>query len=124
MNKLLLIAVGGGLGSVLRYLAASWGQQLVAGEFPIGTLLVNVSGCLLIGYLGTLFVGPAVLREEYRIAVLVGFLGGFTTFSTFGYETWGLLADRSWGMAIANFLISNVVGVTAVWLGQRLANLH
>jgi CrcB protein len=121
MTKLLFIAGGGALGSVLRYLAAGWGQRLTPGVFPLGTLLVNVSGCLLIGYLATLFTGPALIREEYRLAVLVGFLGGFTTFSTFGYESWALLADREWGLLGANVLLSNVAGLAAVWLGHRLA---
>ena len=121
MTKLLFIAGGGALGSVLRYLVAGWGQRLTPGVFPLGTLLVNVSGCLLIGYLGTLFAGPAVIRDEYRLALLVGLLGGFTTFSTFGYESWALLSDREWGLAGANFLLNNVLGLTAVWLGHRLA---
>jgi CrcB protein len=121
MTKLLFIAGGGALGSVLRYLVAGWGQRLTPGVFPLGTLLVNVTGCLLIGYLGTLFAGPAVVREEYRLALLIGLLGGFTTFSTFGYETWALLSDREWGLAGANVLLSNVLGLGAVWLGHRLA---
>jgi CrcB protein len=121
MTKLLFIAGGGALGSVLRYLVAGWGQRLTPGVFPLGTLLVNVTGCLLIGYLGTLFAGPAVVREEYRLALLIGLLGGFTTFSTFGYETWALLSDREWGLAGANVLLSNVLGLSAVWLGHRLA---
>ena len=121
MTKLLFIAGGGALGSVLRYLVAGWGQRLTPGVFPLGTLLVNVSGCLLIGYLGTLFAGPAVIRDEYRLALLVGLLGGFTTFSTFGYESWALLSDREWGLAGANFLLTNVLGLAAVWLGHRLA---
>jgi CrcB protein len=121
MIKLLFIAGGGALGSVLRYLAAGWGQRLTPGVFPLGTLLVNVTGCLLIGYIATLFAGPALIREEYRLAVLVGFLGGFTTFSTFGYESWALLADREWGLLGANVLLSNVAGLIAVWLGHRLA---
>lgn len=122
--KLLFIAGGGAAGSVLRYLAAGWGQRLTAGVFPLGTLLVNVSGCLLIGYIGTLLAGPALVRDEYRLAVLVGFLGGFTTFSTFGYETWALLNDREWGMAAANVLLSNLLGLAALWFGNRLALLQ
>ena len=124
MTRYLLIACGGAAGSVLRYLVAGWGQRLTAGVFPVGTLLVNVTGCLLIGYVGTLLAGPAIVREEYRLALLVGFLGGFTTFSTFGYENWALMSDREWGLAGANVLLSNVLGLAAVWLGNRLAVLQ
>ncbi|MGI9590950.1 MAG: fluoride efflux transporter CrcB [Myxococcota bacterium] len=121
MIQLLFIAGGGALGSVLRYLAAGWGQRLTPGVFPLGTLLVNLSGCLAIGYLATLFAGPAVVREEYRLALLIGFLGGFTTFSTFGYESFSLLSDREWGLAGVNLIASNLLGLAAVWLGHRLA---
>ena len=124
MLKLLFIAGGGAVGSVLRYLAAGWGQRLIPGVFPLGTLLVNVSGCLLIGYIASLLAGPALVRDEYRLAILVGFLGGFTTFSTFGYETWALVTDREWGLAAANVLLSNVLGLAALWLGHRLALLQ
>jgi len=121
MTKLLLIAFAGGAGSLLRFLAAGWGQRLTTGTFPVGTLAVNVTGCLLIGLFGGLFAGPALVREEVRLALMVGFLGGFTTFSTFGFETFGLLAEGEWWPAIANVLISNVAGLVAVWLGYRAA---
>ena len=94
---------------------------LIDGVFPLGTLLVNVAGCLTIGYVGTLLAGPLLVREEYRIAALVGFLGGFTTFSTFGWETLALLDDGEWGAAAINVLASNVLGLVAVWFGHRLA---
>ncbi len=106
---------------MLRYLASGWGQRLSDGTFPIGTLLVNLLGCLLVGFFGSLFAGPVIVREEYRFALLVGFIGGFTTFSTFGYETLALLADREWWQAAVNMLASNVFGLLAVWLGYRLA---
>jgi len=121
MAKLLLIACGGGAGALLRYVASGWGQRLTDGTFPVGTLLVNVSGCLLIGFVGTYFSGPLLVREEVRLAVLVGFLGGFTTFSTFGWETFALLADREWWGAACNVLLSNALGLLALWAGIRLA---
>jgi CrcB protein len=118
-----LIALGGSAGAVLRYAAAGWGQRLGDGVFPLGTLIVNVSGCLFIGFLATAFSGPQLVREEWRIAVLVGFLGGYTTFSTFGYETHALLLDAQWRDALANVLASNGLGLAAVWLGHRAALL-
>jgi len=121
MTKLLFIAFGGGAGAVSRYLVAGWGQRLIPGTFPLGTLLVNVLGCLLIGFLATLLTGPLIVREEYRIAILVGFLGGFTTFSTFGYETFELAVDREWWQAVFNLMASNAMGLLAIWIGHRLA---
>ena len=123
MTKLLFIALGGAAGSVARYLLAVQGQRLSQSIFPVGTLTVNVLGCLLIGLLGTLFAGPVIVREEYRFALLVGFLGGFTTFSTFGFETFSLVSDREWWLASLNVLGSNVLGLAAVWVGNRLALL-
>ena len=123
MTKLLFIALGGAAGAVARYLVAVQAQRLTPSVFPLGTLSVNVLGCLLIGLLGTLFAGPVIVREEYRFLLLVGFLGGFTTFSTFGYETLALAADREWWLAAGNVLASNVLGLAAVWAGNRLAML-
>ena len=119
--KWLLIACGGGAGAILRYAMAGWGQRLTSGVFPVGTLMVNTLGCLAIGFLASLFAGPLLIREEYRIAILVGFLGGFTTFSTYGYETFALLGDGDWWSAAVNILLSNVLGLLALWIGVRLA---
>ncbi len=96
-------------------------QRLTDDAFPVGTLAVNVSGCLLIGFLGALFSGPALLRDEMRLFVLAGFLGGFTTFSTFSFETLSLLDDGEWARASANLVLSNGLGLLAVWLGYRIA---
>ena len=121
MTKLLLIAAGGGAGAVLRYFVAGWGQSLTAGPFPLGTLAVNISGCFLIGLLGRAFAGPMLVPEEYRFALLVGLLGGFTTFSTFGWETFSMLNDGQVWRATANVLCSNALGLAAVWIGFRIA---
>src|SRR5881394_2141352 len=102
MNKLLLIALGGAFGSVMRYVVAGWMQRLMENPFPIGTLTVNVAGCLCIGILGAIFAGPHNVREEYRIALMIGVLGGFTTFSTFGLETFEFINDGQWNKAILN----------------------
>jgi CrcB protein len=117
--KLTFIALGGAGGAVARYLLAGWGQRLTESAFPLGTLLVNVAGCLLIGIAAAFFAGPAIVREELRLALLVGFLGGFTTFSTFGYESFALLNEREWWLASLNLLGSNVLGLLAVFVGYR-----
>jgi fluoride exporter len=121
MLKILLIAVGGGAGAVLRFLVAGWGQRLTTGVFPVGTLTVNVGGCLAIGFLGAIFAGPWLVREEYRLAATVGLLGGLTTFSTYGLETVSMANDGQVEMALLNILASNALGLFAVWLGYRVA---
>jgi fluoride exporter len=119
--KLLLIACGGATGAVLRYLVSGWGQALTGGTFPVGTLVVNVLGCLVIGFAGTVLAGPLIVRDEYRFFVLIGLLGGFTTFSSFGWETFALLSDREWGAALLNVVASNGLGLAALFIGVRLA---
>lgn len=121
MSRFVFIAVAGGAGALLRYVAAGWGQRLTEGVFPLGTLLVNVNGCLLIGLVSGALSGPLLVREEWRLAILVGFLGGFTTFSTYGYETFSLLQDGQWRDATVNVLASNGLGLAALWLGHRVA---
>jgi len=82
--KYALIMMGGALGSLLRYILQGWGQAIMNGTFPLGTLVVNVVGCFTIGFLTFSFLGPWPIRQDYRIGILVGVLGGFTTFSSFG----------------------------------------
>lgn len=118
--KLTLIFVGSGVGGILRYAVAGFVQNLWRPTFPLGTLIVNLSGCLAIGFLATALSGSLV-REEYRIAILIGVLGGYTTFSTFGRETLSLLQDGQWLAAVVNILLSNLLGLIGVWAGWALA---
>ena len=120
MLKLVMIAAGGGVGALLRYGVAGWAQKLGGGSFPLGTLVVNVSGCLVIGTLAALFAGPHLIREEYRLAILVGVLGAFTTFSTFGLETLSLANAGQLRLAVLNIVLSNGCGLASVWIGYRL----
>jgi CrcB protein len=123
MVKLLWIAAGGAAGAVLRYVAASVGQSLTQSPFPLGTLLVNVSGCLAAGFVAGLFANASLASEELRLLLVVGFLGGFTTFSAFGVETLLLAsAGRTW-LAIGNVAASNVFGLGAAWVAYRAAGL-
>ncbi len=121
MLKVVLVFVGGGFGCVMRYGLGGWVQSAFGPTFPLGTLVVNVSGCLLIGFLSAIFTGPVLLREEYRVALLIGVLGGYTTFSSFGRETMALIDDGQFARASVNVVLSNGVGLFAVWLGARLA---
>ena len=117
MNKLLLIGAGGAVGSVLRYLLGQWIGQ--GHGFPVATLVVNITGCLAIGLAaGACRPGGAwPLREDLQLALMVGVLGGYTTFSTFGRETLGLIEAGRWGAAAGYVGLSNVLGVAAVWAG-------
>jgi CrcB protein len=116
-----LIAAGGAFGSVLRYAIQGWVQRLTSGSFPVGTLAVNVSGCMIIGFIAAALTGPVLVREEYRIGLTVGVLGGFTTFSAFGLETFNLANDGQLRLAFANVVLSCGLGFVAVWAGYRLA---
>lgn len=120
VNKYTLLAVGGAAGTLLRYLVQGWGQELTRGTFPLGTLLVNVAGCLAIGLLNTVFAGPVPIRPEYRIGLTIGLLGGFTTFSAFGWETMALTGDGQFLRASLNVLLSVGLGLAAVWCGHQI----
>lgn len=117
----LWVALGGAVGAACRYGVTIAAQRLTGGAFPLGTFLVNVTGCLTIGFLGYLFAGPLPVREDLRIFLLVGFLGGFTTFSSFGYDTLTLWQDEMRWQAYTYVLATNILGLTAVWAGYRLA---
>lgn len=121
MIKWSLIALGGAVGSMLRYAVQGWAQRLTDGSFPIGTFVVNMVGCLAIGFLSGFFASPQLIREEYRIGITIGLLGGFTTFSTFGLESFNLVNDGELRLALLNVLASCGIGLVAVWAGYRLA---
>ncbi|NOT01958.1 MAG: fluoride efflux transporter CrcB [Phycisphaerales bacterium] len=116
-----MIFIGSGLGGLARYLVGGWVQKSTDALFPIGTLVVNFSGCLFAGFLAAIMTERVLIREEYRAAVLIGVLGGYTTFSTFGLETFALLNDGQFGRAALNVAMTVLFGVAAVWLGYRVA---
>ncbi|MDH4097403.1 MAG: fluoride efflux transporter CrcB [Nitrospira sp.] len=122
MMKLLLIGSGGFIGSVLRYLVSGSAQtasQSIA--FPYGTLAVNVIGCFLIGFLSELAQSRSLFSPDTRAFLIVGILGGFTTFSAFGNETMNLLRDGGQALALLNVSAQVLLGLGAVWLGYTLA---
>jgi len=121
MSQVIAIAVGGAFGSVLRYGLSTWVHTLVGRGFPYGTLAVNVLGCLAMGFLFVLLVermGESVL---WRAGLLIGVLGGFTTFSTFSIETFNLIEQGAMAKAAANMAASLVLCVGATWLGVIIA---
>lgn len=124
MRQILLVGLGGFLGSVSRYLVAGWTHRLwPLTTFPVGTLAVNVLGCWLIGLLAGLAEVRQLLGTDARLFLLIGVLGGFTTFSTFAYETLALTRDAELFRPLANVLLQVVLGLGAAWLGYALARL-
>jgi len=124
MAKLLIIGLGGFLGSILRYSVSELVLRLFSrAMFPYGTLAVNVIGCLLIGLLGGFWENRQLFQPEFRWLIIVGFLGGFTTFSTFGYEVFRFARDGQPVMAMINCSLHFLFGIGAVWLGYAGAKL-
>lgn len=124
MRNILIIGTGGFIGAVLRYLVVL-STQIFKDKLPLplGTLLVNVIGCLLIGVLATLAEQGQILTAESRNFLIVGVLGAFTTFSTFGYESVTLLQGGFKFNFFANLAVQLTLGLGAVWLGMNLVSL-
>ena len=123
MIKYLLIGAGGFLGSVLRYWTSVNSYRIFGEKFPYGTFVVNVIGCLLIGFIAEISENRFLISPEIRTFLMIGFLGGYTTFSTFGYETFVLLQDKDYITAAFNIFLSVVVCLASVWIGSIIAKL-
>jgi CrcB protein len=121
LADVLLVALGGALGSVARWLGAGWVQQRAGLGFPWGTLTVNVAGCLCITFIMETAVSTLSFGPRVRLFGVVGFLGGFTTFSTFSYETIRLMEEGAFGAAAGNALGSLAACLGAAQLGLWLA---
>lgn len=117
MNQVLAIAAGGAIGSVLRYWASLGTHHLLGRGFPYGTLTVNVLGSLAIGLLYVLLIERSSLGIEWRAALITGFLGGFTTFSAFSFETLMLVEQAEHLKAAMNIALSLVLCLGGAWLG-------
>ncbi len=117
MSQLLAIALGGAAGAVMRFMTSTGVHRLAGRDFPYGTLTVNVLGSLLMGFLYILLIERASLSPEWRAMLLVGFLGAFTTFSTFSIETLNLMENGELIKAGLNVLLSVSFCLLAAWLG-------
>ena len=118
MKAVLIVAAGGALGSVGRYLLSGWVlHQALHWRFPLGTFLVNVLGCLGVGVLAGLVAKHDLLTPELRLFLFTGIAGGFTTFSAFGLETFHLLRKGEVGIATAYVVLSVLVGMLLLWAG-------
>src|SRR3989338_8526194 len=121
--QIVLLAVFGVLGTLLRYGLQGWVQNQTGAMFPTGTLAVNLLGCLLIGGLNRLALDHLWFPPEWRIALTIGFLGAFTTFSAFGYETFRMIEDGEWARASLYVGISVIGGLIAVVARMKVAEL-
>ena len=117
MFKILSVAVGGAFGAVARYLVNISPLAGVLEKFPLPTFLINVIGSFLIGFLMIVFADKVVVSENLRMAVIVGFLGAFTTFSTFEMEIFGLMRERQLVIAFLYLALSIIIGFAAVLVG-------
>jgi fluoride exporter len=120
IRQVAAIAVGGALGSVLRFGMSTWVHALAGRGFPYGTLAVNIIGCLVMGFLFVLFVDRFSGNAVWRAALLIGVLGGFTTFSSFSIETFNLVEQGEWLKAATNTVASVVLCLGATWFGVIL----
>ncbi len=119
----LWIGLGGFIGANARYMVQQWAATRWGFNFPYGTMLANVSGSFIIAFFLTLATGRLTISPEVRLFVSVGFLGGFTTFSSFSLETFNLFEQSGWLLAALNFLGNTTLGLTGVILGVYLARL-
>lgn len=119
--KALLIGLGGLLGTLGRYWLAGLVGERYGESFPLGTLAVNLVGCFLAGLLFYLMQERWLVSQTLRAVVMIGFLGGFTTFSAYGLQTFTLLRDGQFAFAALNLLLSNALGLLMVWAGYTLA---
>lgn len=119
-----VLGLGGALGTMLRFGLGTFVDQRTEGTFPWGTILVNISGCFIIGFINAItapearLLVPTLLRQF----IMIGILGGYTTFSSFSLQTLNLAQQQEWPAAIGNVLISVVSCLLSVWLGATLAN--
>ncbi|MBN1346128.1 MAG: CrcB family protein [Phycisphaerae bacterium] len=119
-QKLVWLGLAGAAGALSRYGLAGVAQRLGGGAFPVGTLVVNIAGCFLAGVFWTFAEDRVSVSGETRTIILVGFMGAFTTFSTYLLETSALMRDAEWAKALGNMALQNVVGLVALFVGLAL----
>ena len=120
--RLMLIAVGGAIGSVARYLLSSTVLRATGSLFPAGTFAVNVIGCFVFGLIAGAAEQRVQIAPELRVFLLVGVLGGFTTFSSYAFESFGLMRDGQFAWAAVNVVGQVVAGLLGIWVGYVVTN--
>ena len=118
MEKYLAVGLGGFVGSVFRYGMSGFLYRILGDRFPYGTLAVNILGCFTIGILMSLFEQRWLVQPNVRLFLTIGILGGFTTFSTFSFETIEMLKGGNFGMGFLNIFGSMIFCLAATWLGS------
>ena len=121
MGGYIMVLLGGGAGSLARYLLSTAIMARTGGRFPFGTVIINITGSFIIGLLMTLFTERLSPHTNLRLLLVTGFLGGYTTFSSFEWESLSLVRDSGWWLGLVNIVGSVVLGYSAVWLGSALA---
>jgi len=121
MKQMIAVALGGACGAVMRFWLAAAVQRTTGGAFPWGTLFVNVLGSFVLGFLFIWLVERSTVGELARLAITVGFLGAFTTFSTFSVETVRLMQEGAMAWALGNICLQILLGIGVAWLGMQLA---
>lgn len=121
MHNILAVFIGGGTGTVLRYLAGVLAVKVLHVNLPLSTFVVNIAGCFVLGFLFALFVSKPEINPALKLALTAGFCGGLTTFSTFSFEMFEMLKNAQY-MQVSVYLVSSLtVGLLAVWIGVNSA---
>jgi fluoride exporter len=123
LQRIVFIALAGAAGTLARYWLSDWVQAVIGVRFPWGTFAVNTIGCFLFGVVWALAEERMVISADARVIILTGFMGAFTTFSTFIFETSDFLRDSQWLLAIGNVALSLIVGLVCLALGLGLGRL-
>lgn len=123
IQRLLLIGLAGLLGTLGRYALSGYVARRFGETFPLGTLAVNILGCFLAGFLYYIGQERFLINETLRTALMIGLLGGFTTFSSYGLQTFTLMRDGDVGLAMVNLAASNILGLFTVWAGYSIGQL-
>jgi len=124
MEKVLWISMGAVLGANLRYWVGDWAAQRFGSGFPYGTLLINLTGSFLLGLIISMSMENFIIDPRLRLLLTVGFLGSYTTFSTYAYESIALISQGQWGLGLFNLIGSSLLGalfaILGIWLGKVL----
>lgn len=124
MEKILWISIGAVLGANLRYWIGDWAAQRFGSGFPYGTMIINLTGSFLLGLIVSMSMEHFIIDPRLRLLLTIGFLGSYTTFSTYAYESIALISQGQWGLGLFNLLGSSLLGalfaVLGIWLGKVL----